>query len=47
MYYDEGLGADEGAAIGKKVLGMPGEVVGFVVGGAYGAIKGFFDRIFG
>ncbi len=41
------IGADEGAAIGKKVLGVPGEVVGFVVGGAYGAIKGFFDRIFG
>lgn len=41
------IGADEGAALGKKVFGIPGEAVGFVVGGACGAIKGFFDRIFG
>lgn len=41
------IGAGEGAAFGKKMLGIPGQAVGFVIGGACGAIKGFFDRIFG
>lgn len=39
--------AEDGAAIGESILGIPGKAVGYVIGGAYGATKGFFKGIFG
>lgn len=39
--------AEDGASIGESILGIPGKAVGFVIGGAYGATKGFFKGIFG
>jgi len=36
-------GVEKGSDFGKKILGIPGEVVGTLVGGACGAIKGYFD----
>ena len=35
------------ADIGEKILGFPGKAVGFIIGGACGAIKGFFEGLFG
>ena len=40
-------GAEAGAGIGERILGIPGKAVGFVIGGACGAVKGFFENIFG
>lgn len=40
-------GAGTGGDIGEKILGVPGKLVGIVVGGAFGAVKGFFEGIFG
>ena len=39
--------ADYGADIGESILGIPGKAIGFVIGGACGAVKGFFENIFG
>ena len=36
-------GVEKGSDFGKKILGIPGEVVGTLVGGVCGAIKGYFD----
>ncbi len=41
------VGADFGATIGEALLGIPGKAIGFVIGGAVGAVKGFFESIFG
>ncbi|MCD8111102.1 MAG: 50S ribosome-binding GTPase [Clostridiales bacterium] len=40
-------GAETGGVIGGVILGIPGLAVGFVVGGFCGAVKGFFENIFG
>lgn len=40
-------GAETGSEIGGRVLGIPGKAVGFIIGGACGAVKGFFEAIFG
>ncbi len=40
-------GVENGTDIGGTILGLPGQVAGFVVGGACGAVKGFFEAIFG
>lgn len=40
-------GAENGSEIGERILGIPGRAVGFVLGGAVGAVKGFFSGIFG
>ena len=39
-------GAESGGDVGEKILGIPGRVVGIVVGGTFGAVKGFFEGIF-
>lgn len=40
-------GAEAGAEVGGRILGIPGKAVGFVIGGTCGAVKGFFEAIFG
>lgn len=45
--YCIGEGAETGGEIGEKILGIPGKIVGTVVGGTFGAIRGFFEGIFG
>lgn len=40
-------GASIGGDIGGKILGVPGLVLGCIIGGACGAVKGFFQSIFG
>ena len=40
------MNAYVGADIGEDLLGIPGQVVGFVLGGACGAVEGFFDAVF-
>lgn len=39
------IGADNGADIGGRILGVPGMIVGYFVGGACGAVKGFFESV--
>ncbi|MCD8151282.1 MAG: 50S ribosome-binding GTPase [Clostridiales bacterium] len=45
--YCMGECAETGSEIGGAILGIPGTVVGYVVGGFCGAVKGFFENIFG
>lgn len=40
-------GARDGKYIGENILGIPGRALGYVLGGAVGAVKGFFQSIFG
>ncbi len=40
------ISSDFGAAIGEALLGIPGKAAGFIIGGAIGAVKGFFESIF-
>ncbi len=40
-------GAMIGGEIGESALGIPGRIIGFTIGGACGAVKGFFEGIFG
>lgn len=40
-------GARDGKYIGENILGIPGRAVGYLLGGAVGAVKGFFQGIFG
>lgn len=46
VWLESDFGADNGAEIGEKILGIPGKAVGFILGGAFGAIKGFFEGLF-
>lgn len=46
VWLETDFGADNGAEIGEKILGLPGKAVGFIIGGAFGAIKGFFEGLF-
>lgn len=39
--------AQDGADIGKDILGIPGEIVGGLVGGVFGIFVGIFDGLFG
>ncbi len=47
VWLEADFGAYNGAEIGDKILGIPGKAVGFVIGGACGAIKGLFEGLFG
>ncbi len=38
---------ENGMEIGEKILGIPGKIVGAVIGGAVGCIHGILDSIFG
>lgn len=47
VWLETDLCSGTGADIGEKILGFPGKAVGFIIGGACGAIKGFFEGLFG
>ena len=46
VWFESDLWAFSGAEIGGEILGYPGKAVGFVLGGACGAVKGFFEGLF-
>lgn len=41
------LDAYMGGERGEKILGLPGKAIGYTIGGTWGAIKGFFEYVFG
>ena len=47
VWLETDICSDTGSDIGEKILGLPGKAVGFIIGGAFGAIKGFFEGLFG
>lgn len=47
VWLETDYGAYVGGEIGDKILGIPGKAVGIVIGGTCGAIKGFFEGLFG
>ena len=47
VWLETDLCSGTGADIGEKILGFPGKAIGFIIGGACGAIKGFFEGLFG
>lgn len=47
VWLESDIYSGTGADIGEKILGFPGKAVGFIIGGACGAIKGFFEGLFG
>ena len=42
-----GEGTAGGAWIGEHLLGIPGKVIGYLLGGVIGAVSGFFTAVFG
>ena len=47
VWIETNIWSGAGADIGDKILGIPGKAVGFLIGGACGAVKGFFEGLFG
>lgn len=46
VWFETSIWSGAGADIGDKILGIPGKAVGFLIGGACGAVKGFFEGLF-
>ena len=46
VWIETNIRSGAGADIGDKILGIPGKAVGFLIGGACGAVKGFFEGLF-